>query len=84
VSRNAPPAAALALVLALAGCGDGDEGLLAGPPPPLASPTRVSAGSPLAPGCSGPAAGGVRHAGSEVEPSLSVSPVNPDHLVAAW
>jgi hypothetical protein len=26
----------------------------------------------------------VRYAGSEVEPSLSVSPVNPDHLVAAW
>jgi hypothetical protein len=77
--------AALALSAALAACGDGDgDGLPPGPPPPLATPARVSAGSPFAPGCSGAAAGGVRYAGSEVEPSLSASPLNPDHLVASW
>lgn len=76
------PLAALAAALALA-CGEGPD--LAFPrPPPLARPVRASAESPFPPGCSGPGRGGVRFAGSQVEPSLAVNPANPGHLVASW
>jgi hypothetical protein len=75
-------AAAIALGLAAAAC-DREETARA-TPNPLADPVRVSGASPFAAGCNPAVQGGVRYTGSEVEPSLTVNPVHPDHLVAAW
>ncbi len=44
----------------------------------------VSAPTPLAPGCDGTPASGTLYANSEVEPFVTVNPVNPDILVGAW
>lgn len=72
----------MALGLASAACDSEDPARAT--PIPLADPVRVSGASPFAAGCNAVSQGGVRYAGSEVEPSLTVNPVNPDHLVAAW
>lgn len=97
-ARRAWPAAMLAAGL-LAGCG-GDDGaprasclavapttrpaplfVPADPPVPLAS---VSGASPFAPGCGREVACGTVYVGSEVEPFVSINPVNPQNLVGVW
>lgn len=42
---------------------------------------QLTDASPLAPGCA--SMNGIRR-GSEVEPHLAISPVDPDHLIASW
>lgn len=92
------PAAVLAAGLA-AGCGDDDGGstqsclhvastvasgalfVPADPPAPLAS---VSGASPFAPGCGREVACGTVYVGSEVEPFVSINPVNAQNLVGTW
>ena len=80
------PLAALSLVLGLQSCGGG--GGDAGPTPATSlTPTsgRVSGASPVAPGCTGGAAGnGTLYAEAEVEPTLARAPANALNLVAAW
>jgi hypothetical protein len=45
---------------------------------------RVSAASPFAVGCDGVAATGTLYTNSEVEPSLAISPVDPNNLIGTW
>jgi len=71
-------AAAFGLLLA---CEDAHR---AAPPAPLATPTRVSGGSPYPAGCNPAVAGTRLFSGAEVEPHLAVDPTDPQHLVAAW
>lgn len=78
--RTLPAAVALAALLGSA-CGGGERE--PDPPPPRASPTRVSGANPFPAFCTA-VTPGVRYPGSEVEPSLAVNPADPDHLVAAW
>lgn len=83
IARSLP---ALAVALALAGCGGGGSG--GGPPAPPVVPSlagvRVSAVSPFAAGCDGAVATGTLYANAEVEPSVAVNPINPANVVAAW
>ena len=50
------------------------------PPPQY----RVSAPTPFAANCDGVAATGTLFANSEVEPSVAISPVDPNNLIGAW
>lgn len=53
---------------------------LATPPPQY----RVSAPSPFAASCDGVAATGTLFTNSEVEPSVAISPVDPNNLIGVW
>jgi hypothetical protein len=51
------------------------------------TPVRVSGSSPFAPGCGGPGEavnGGFNYLNAEVEPWVSVNPVNPANMVGFW
>ena len=84
--------------LALAGCGGGGDDapaacivvngtagsttfVPADPPVPLA---QVSGASPFAPGCGREAICGTVYVGSEVEPFVSVNPLDATNLVGVW
>ena len=80
-------AAGLAALLAagLAGCGGGGGDAPTPPPAVAALPAdRVSAASPVAPGCTGGSTGGNFHLNAEVEPFVAIDPGNAQHLVATW
>jgi hypothetical protein len=46
--------------------------------------TRVTAASPLAPGCDGVAPTGFLYTGSEVEPFVAINPRDPNNLIGVW
>ncbi|HET7921415.1 MAG TPA: sialidase family protein [Gammaproteobacteria bacterium] len=72
-----------ALVLAFAGCGNG-ESSSAPTLPPDAALVRVSAASPFTADCNGPAQGDTLNVNAEVEAWAAVNPVNPANLVGVW
>jgi hypothetical protein len=45
---------------------------------------RVTAFSPLAPGCDGLPPSGVLYTGSEVEPMVARDPLDPNHFIGVW
>jgi len=86
----------LPLILAatgLAACGGGGgSGGGSGPPPEPPTPpvyttptaVRVSGATPFAAGCLTVPEGSAIYTNAEVEPHLSIDPLDPNHLVAAW
>jgi len=83
-ARGGSAAAAAAALLAACGQTRAPGQPLVPPPPPLASPVRVSGSSPYPAGCNPALPGAVNHPGTEVEPHLAVDPADPRHLVGAW
>lgn len=87
ISLGAPTLLLAAIELLLAACGGGSSPAPPPPPPPPPSSdtlVRVSATSPFASNCDGVPANGTVYVNGEVEPSLSVNPLNPANLVGAW
>ncbi len=84
--RFAAPAFFLAVWLAvfLAACGGGGGEASPQPLPPNLPGALASAATLVAPGCTGGRSSGTVYLDAEVEPTLAVSPLNPQHLVAAW
>ena len=80
--RFAAPAFLLAAWLTACGGGGGDASPQ--PVPPGLPGALASAASLVAPGCTGGRSSGTVYLDAEVEPTLAVSPLNPQHLVAAW
>ena len=75
------------VALALCACGGGGSGGSGGqnpPPPSDANLQVVSAPSPFAAGCNGSPQTGTNFANAEVEPSVTVNPLNPSNVVGAW
>src|SRR5262245_50391703 len=80
-------ASVLTSALLVAACGGGDGGDSSPPPsPPTASDdtARSSLTSPFPADCDGVPAAGTVYTNAEVEPSLTVNPLNPTNLVGAW
>ncbi len=70
----------------LAACGGGGGG---DPPPPVTPGDSlpgivVSGATPVAAGCTGGRTSGTVFGDAEAEPFVAISPLDPDHLVAAW
>src|SRR5262245_10423947 len=75
------------LETACGGGGGGDNAPPQTPPPPPPTSDDTARGSPTSPfaaNCDGVPAEGTVYTNAEVEPSLSVNPLNPNNLVGAW
>ncbi len=90
LARRLGSSTSLALSLWLSACGGGGDGAPAAPPvapvPVATTPSsgRVSAASPVLASCTAGNASGSSYVNAEVEPTLAISPVNAQHLLAAW
>jgi hypothetical protein len=85
---SALPAPSVALAAALlAACGSHrapPTDLPADLPATVGGATRLTGGSPFAPGCNGAPPEGTEYRGAEVEPWIAVAPGDPQHLVGVW
>jgi len=82
-------AGVVALLTLVAACGgsSGPSNITTAPPvPPFTSVSQVQVSQPstFMAGCDGAAVNGTLYTNTAVEPSLAISPFNPQNLIAAW